>query len=401
MSAAGPPQGARPLGGEGREAHFGGDHTSAGPPSVGTPGARPLEGEGREAPSGGIALGDLAHGRDNNFQLLRLFAAAFVVLFHSYALTGRWTHEPLWKLAPELNFGALGVKIFFVISGFLVTQSWLARHAVRPFVAARVLRIYPALVAATLFTVVLAGVSSTLPAGAFVADPQTIDYAWRVALGFDMVYRLPGAFPANPFPHDVNGSLWTLPIELRLYVALLAAGVLGLLARRAAWLAVVAVLVAAFAVRPEWFPLAPNDRVVRELALLFGLGSLAWVWRDAVPVSLGGALAAVLLIAWNPGGLTRETLFAPLLAYVVLVLAYHPRLQVSAYRHAGDYSYGLYVYSFPLQQTLMQRLPGLEPTGLLALSLPLSLAVAALSWHLLEAPALALKSRFAETRDPP
>ena len=90
-----------------------------------------------------------------------------------------------------------------------------------------------------------------------------------------MVYRLPGAFPTNPFPHDVNGSLWTLPIELRLYVGLLLAGLMGLLARRTAWLVAIAVLVALFAKRPEWFPLSPNDGVVRELTLLFGLGSLA------------------------------------------------------------------------------------------------------------------------------
>ena len=72
-----------------------------------------------------IPLGSLTHGRVNNVQLLRLLAAACVVLFHSYALTGRWTSEQLWKLAPELNFGVVDVKCFFVISGFLVTQSWL------------------------------------------------------------------------------------------------------------------------------------------------------------------------------------------------------------------------------------------------------------------------------------
>jgi len=342
-------------------------------------------------------LSALAHGRDNNFQPIRLAAAAFVVLFHCYALTGRWTSEPLWQLAPELNFGALGVKIFFVISGFLVTQSWLARRAVVPFAAARALRIYPALVAATLFTIALAGASSRLPWPEFLAHPQTLDYAWRVALGFEMVYRLPGAFPVNPFPHEVNGSLWTLPIELRLYVALLLAGVAGLLARRSAWLATVAALVAAFAWRPEWFPLSPNDRVVRELALAFALGSLAYAWRDALPVSLAAAAACVALVAWNPGGLARGALFAPLLAYVVLVVAYHPRLAWPAASRVGDYSYGLYVYSFPVQQTLMERLPALEPVELFALSLPLSLAVAALSWHALERPALGLKSRFDRT----
>lgn len=339
-------------------------------------------------------LAALAHGRDNNFQPIRLAAAAFVVLFHCYALTGRWTAEPLWRLAPELNFGALGVKIFFVISGFLVTQSWLARRAAVPFVAARALRIYPALAAAVAFTIVLSGFSSALPWAEYLTHPQTRDYAWRVALGFEMVYRLPGAFPGNPFPHEVNGSLWTLPIELRLYVAVLAAGAAGLLARRSAWLAAVAALVAAFAWRPDWFPLAPNDRVVRELTLAFALGSLAYVWRAALPVSLAAAAACIVLVAWNPAGLARGALFTPLLAYVVLVAAYHPRLAWPAANRVGDYSYGLYVYSFPIQQTLMERLPALTPATLLALSLPLSLAAAALSWHALERPALGLKSRF-------
>ncbi|MFO1305881.1 MAG: acyltransferase [Burkholderiales bacterium] len=341
-----------------------------------------------------MKLSELAHGRDNNFQLVRLAAAAFVVLFHSFALTGRWTQEPLWRIMPETNFGALGVKIFFFVSGFLVTQSWLSRQAVAPFVAARALRIYPALVAATLLTILLAGVSSEVPWSAFLADPQTIDYAWRVALGWDVVYRLPGAFPTNPFPHDVNGSLWTLPIELRLYVAVLVAGFLGLLARRLSWLAIVVAMFAAFAWRPEWFPLSPNDAAVRQLAWLFALGSLAYVWRDRIPVSLAAAACCIALVAWNPGGIPRGGLFPMLLAYVVLVIAYHPRLQWPAFNRTGDYSYGLYVYSFPVQQTLMQRFPGLEPAGLFACSLLLSLAVAAVSWHGLEAKALALKSRF-------
>ena len=338
-------------------------------------------------------LSALAHGRDNNFELLRLLAAAFVVLFHCFALTDRWTQEPLWKLAPELNLGALGVKIFFVLSGFLVTRSWLARESVPSFVTARALRIYPALVAATLFTLLLGGVSSPLSWGEYLGAAQTRDYAWRVALGWEMVYRLPGAFANNPFPHEVNGSLWTLPIELRLYISLLLAGGVGLLRRRLAWLAAVIALVVLFALRPDLFPLAPNTEVVRELALLFALGSLAWVWRDALPMSLPAALACVLLVAWNPGGGARAALFPLLLAYVVLVVAYHPTLRWRSFDLRGDYSYGLYVYSFPVQQTLMERLPFLEPVPLFALSLPLALAVAIASWHLLERPALALKAR--------
>ncbi len=338
-------------------------------------------------------LAALANGRANNFDVLRLVAAGFVVLFHCYALTGRWTDEPLWRLAHELNFGAIGVKMFFVISGFLVTRSWLGRASAPAFVAARVLRIYPALIAATLFTIALGGLSSPLDWASFLTDPVTLDYAWRVALGWEMVYRLPGAFATNPFPHEVNGSLWTLPIELRLYAALLIAGSVTLLGRRWMWLAVVLGSVAFFAMRPESFPLAPNTIVVRELALLFALGSLAAVWHDALPISLVAAIVALLLVAWNPLGLARGTLLSPLLAYVVLVAAYHPAVQWSRFNVGGDYSYGLYVYSFPIQQTLVERLPSITPLALFVLALPAALAVAAASWHVIERPALRLKAR--------
>ena len=341
-----------------------------------------------------LRLAALAHGRDNNFQLIRLLAATAVVLFHSYALTNHWTDEPLWRRVPELNFGALGVACFFVISGFLVTQSWLARERVVPFVAARALRIYPALVGAVALTLVLAWLSGTLPWASFFTDPQTLEYIAHVTPAWEMRHQLPGAFAANPIPHDVNGSLWTLPVELRLYVAVLVAGMVGLLARRGALFAVLWLLLLWCVWRPLGLPPPPFDKVTGDLVLLFSLGSLAFAWRSAIPVSLGLAAVALLLVIVNPADLARGVLFAPLLAYIVLVAAYHPRLAWPAFNRMGDYSYGVYVYSFPVQQTLVQRIPGIEPAPLFALAMTLTLVVAALSWHCLERPALGLKSRF-------
>jgi peptidoglycan/LPS O-acetylase OafA/YrhL len=342
-------------------------------------------------------LGALTGGHDNNFQLLRLLAALAVVLFHCYALTGRWTDEPLWRLAHDQNLGALGVEIFFVVSGFLVTQSWLTRRRLDQFVMARVLRVYPALIAATLLTIALGAASSKLPWAGFLANPQTGDYFWHTALGVDVRDRLPGAFAANPYPHVVNGSLWTLPVELRLYLALAAAGVAGLLAHRLSWLAAAAAALAALYAWPAQaidLLAGHGAAIVLRLAALFLLGSLAYAWRDVLPVSLAAGLAALGLMAWNPGGYPRGILFAPLLAYVVLVLAYDPRLRLRAFNRVGDYSYGLYVYSFPLQQTVVERMPGVAPLALFAWALPAALAVAIVSWHALEQPALGLKSRF-------
>ena len=340
-----------------------------------------------------MRLGSYTQGRDNNIQLLRFLSAAGVIVFHSYALSGHINDDPVWRATNDTNFGALGVRCFFVLSGFLVTQSWLRAPRLPAFAAARVLRVYPALFAAVALTILLAGLSVPLAWSDFLSDPTTIDYAWGNALAWQVRYVLPGAFQRNIVAGASNGSLWTLPVELRLYVGVAIAGVAGILARRTLCAAVLAALVAVFVLRPEWLPLEPDMAIVREFALLFGLGSLAYVGRATLPLSLAAALGGIVLYVWSPWGIGRGATATLVLAYTVLVLAYHPWLQWRAYNRVGDYSYGLYLYAFPIQQTIMSRLH-LSPAELFVLSFLATLVLAAASWHGLEKPALALKSRF-------
>jgi len=345
-------------------------------------------------------LAEQAAGRDNNVLAIRYAAAASVILFHCYALTDHWLDEPLYAAFAPMNLGALGVEVFFVLSGFLVTQSWLQHPSAKAFAMARVLRIYPALVAATVFTIVVAGASSTLPWGEYLASPTTWRYFVRTASGFDVVDKLPGVFADNPFPHAANGSLWTLPVELRLYVLVGLVGIVGLLARPGAWLVAAIALCLAMVAWPDLVPLDPNTRGTRLAAFLFVLGSLASVWRRHVPLSLPGAALALALPFADAHGFARDgPLFALLLSYVVLVVAYHPALRLPGLAGKPDYSYGLYVYAFPIQQTLVRLAPGIAPSLLFVAAVALTLAIAALSWHALEAPALRLKSRFRSSPD--
>jgi peptidoglycan/LPS O-acetylase OafA/YrhL len=341
-----------------------------------------------------LRLGDYTQGRDNNIQLLRLLSAAGVIVFHSYALSGHINDDPVYRLTGETNSGSLGVRCFFMLSGFLVTQSWLRRPHLPAFAAARVLRIYPALFAAVALTILLAGISAPLSWKQFLSDPVTIDYAWGNALAWQVRYILPDAFPAAILAGASNGSLWTLPVEVRLYVGVAIAAVAGILARRWLLAAVLAALVAVFVVRPEWLPLEPNIDLVREFALLFALGSLAYVGRSILPLSLAAALGGIVLYVWNPWGIGRGVTTTVVLAYGVLVIAYHPWLQWPAFNRVGDYSYGLYVYAFPVQQTIVSRVPGLSPAELFVISVLTTLALAVASWHGIEKPALRLKSRF-------
>lgn len=341
------------------------------------------------------ALAACTAGRDNNVLALRYVAAACVILFHGYALTDRWTDEPLWAAFAPLNLGALGVHVFFVLSGFLVTQSWIARPALPAFAAARALRIYPALVAATLFTVALAGATGRLPWREFLAAPGTWQYVLGNASGIHFVTHLPGAFPRNPIP-DPNGSLWTLPVELRLYVAVAVAGLLGLLVRPRAWAAAAVALVALALAWPAGPP------VVRTLAFLFLLGSVACAWQRHVRLSVPAAAAAIAFVLADPFGVARVgAVHAVLLVYVVLVLGWHPGLRLARIARLPDFSYGLYVYAFPIQQAIVHLDRDVSPARMAALALACTLAVSAVSWTLIEAPALKLKSRLAPVRPPP
>jgi peptidoglycan/LPS O-acetylase OafA/YrhL len=136
----------------------------------------------------------------------------------------------------------------------------------------------------------------------------------------------------------------------------------------------------------------PDARETRRLLAMFALGSVVWTWRAAIPVSLAGGAGALALLVVDPFGLVRSTPAVGLmLGYLIVVVAFHPRLRLPWLERAGDYSYGLYVYAFPIQQALIHFHRDIGPGSLTLAALPLTLAVAALSWHLVEQPALAWK----------
>jgi len=97
------------------------------------------------------------HARENNFDFLRFFAASLVLLVHSYPLTGRQPEEPIELLTGYENGGSFAVSIFFVISGYLITSSWLSSSSPTSFLIKRALRILPALALAVLLSVFIIG----------------------------------------------------------------------------------------------------------------------------------------------------------------------------------------------------------------------------------------------------
>lgn len=337
--------------------------------------------------------------RVDNFLLLRFLAAALVIYGHGYAMV---VHAPdaadvFISLGWSSYSGTIGVDLFFVISGFLVTGSFVRRRDLLAFAWARALRLLPAYVACLLLsTFVLGTLYTTLAPGDYLRDPHTTGYVLdNLQLGRNMRWSLPGVFTDNPRRDTINGSIWTLPIEVRMYAWVALLGAVGLLARRGvATLAVLALLLAGW-LMPEYVPALGMPGATR-LGGMFALGALCWLYRDVVPVH--GALLALLAAAcWA----LRATSLHPLvfaLAEVQFVFWFAYRLRWHGFNRFGDYSYGLYLWGFPMQQVVAHHWPQASPTFNSVVAFVPAMLLGVASWHALEKPLLAFKDASARAR---
>jgi peptidoglycan/LPS O-acetylase OafA/YrhL len=325
-----------------------------------------------------MRLSQLATGRDNNLNLLRFIAASVVLLSHCWPLTqGTDANEPAIRLFGT-EMGRMAVWVFFAVSGFLVTASWERRSDLRAFAMARARRIFPGLVVMLLLTVFVLGlVFTTLPLTGYLSHKETWAYlVYNSTLLFKMRWGLPGVFG------DValNGSLWTLPYELWCYIVLGLLAAFGALRFHLSYaVAAVALLVA------SWF-----DPGVAPLAVAFTAGSAAWRWRAHIRLdgrlALAALVASLLLMYWRLP--FSKTCLVLALAYASLYFAYVPGGPIRRFNRIGDYSYGIYIYAFPIQRLVHHLWPELGVFGMFVVAMPMTLAMAVLSWHLVESPAL-------------
>lgn len=332
-------------------------------------------------------IGGRCHGHDNNFNLIRLIAALAVLVSHSYPVTfGNYALEPVAPYLQNLTLGGVGVVVFFAISGFFIARSFDRNPSLISYLSARALRIFPAL------AVML---SATVLAGSFLTSASWQEY-WSavprymtatVSLSiFDYYQVLPGLFDANPYPGDTNASLWTLQFEVYFYLCVAVIGLLGLFRRPMRFAAFVAGF---FLLYGLMIYHGANDRMPR-LGFPFALGMCFWVWRDRVRLSPVYALALLaLVVLLHPSRLFFPSLTI-FLTYATFVLGFARLPLVAGFNRLGDYSYGAYIYAFPIQQGVAS-FGVTSPLINIAVALPLTMCCAVLSWYLVERPALSFK----------
>lgn len=351
------------------------------------------------------------------FDLLRILLA--IVIFYGHtrwiAGTGGMSLDTVAQVAAQTSLnGGLGattgvaqewsgitrplwlglVPAFFALSGFLVTGSALRLRSTPTFLAHRSLRIFPALIVETMLAAVIIGPLLTLlPLAAYFEAPQFARYFGNIVGA--VWYVLPGVFAGNPVPHIVNVNLWTLPSEFYCYLLMAAAMLTRLVYNRALlttlFVAATAGLVIAQAATGMSSPHGPFPMHV--VVYYFFVGVMFYQWKDRIPASVELFVGAVVL--------AYATLFFPALTYVTPVFLVYavvafgliplPKFRLLA---SGDYSYGVYLYGFPIAQALVAVFPETfigRPWVLIPVALVLTLVFAAGSWHLIEKHALAAK----------
>lgn len=340
-------------------------------------------------------LGSILAPEHNNFAAARLTLALAVVVSHSFYLaTGvPLTSEPVYAWT-GYSLGQHAVQLFFLLSGILVSQS-LVRGGVISYAKARALRIFPGLIVCVLLTALVVGpLVSSHPTAAYFTDGELFRYLRDTLTLKTGMAPLPGVFDGNPAAGVVNSSLWTLKYEVVCYILLAAIGGLAIRFRIAGPVGMAAL--AGFMVLAVFNPpaLAEGNGLfdqVQYFALFFGTGVLAYALRDSIRLHWAGVPAALALIAVTNGTNAAEFGHAVGLGYMMLWLSALPAGGLRAFTNRNDYSYGVYIYGVPVGQVILLLSPGLGGVTLALATAVLAILLAALSWALVEKPALALR----------
>lgn len=334
-----------------------------------------------------LTLADAWRTGRNNFNLIRLLAAWMVIYGHAWAITGSPGQDWVTWLTQFKYAGAVAVDVFFFISGFLIAAS-LQRNSIAHYLMARALRILPALVVCVVLCVCVLGPLLTT-ASDYWRNPQTWRYLLVNASLWSTSPTLPGVFETLPY-QAVNGSLWTLPGEARLYLALLAASVCGLLTPRRYTPLWALALAGAYAFALWRHPLPEMWLNYLWCTACFITGTLCWVQRDRIRLRAWPLLALLVLAFAARGTPWFHLPYFGIVGYGTLWLAFVPALPRI---RRNDLSYGLYLYGWPMAQLVQTFSPG-GPLHNMLWATVLALGCATASWFLIERPALRLKQRL-------
>lgn len=340
--------------------------------------------------------------RENNFDFLRFFAAALVIFSHSFPLTGINDREIMLRFSNgQWTLGGVAVSIFFIISGFLITHSYINSRSFSDYIIRRILRIFPGLIVVILISCfVLGPLVSSFGILDYFSLSQTYNYLGNIFM-FPIVYVLPGVFENNIYPSAVNGSIWTLPYEFICYLLIPLLGLLGMFSRKKLLLWFTLLLALMYAMLPQSILGIVKNGIIAgsfiELLFCFLTGALFYFGYGKMRFNLFYFICTLFATLYLMRFGNFKIIIIPLLAYLVFCFAFSKWIKLNTFNKFGDLSYGLYIYAFPIQQCFQHYTSNSQNyfTHFL-ISFFITLIFAYLSWHLVEKHFIRNKARYYE-----
>jgi len=325
---------------------------------------------------------------NNNFDFLRFFAASSIIISHSFALTLGYSKISMYD--PSLLFGQSGLAILLVISGYLISQSWENKPELFRFFWKRCVRIIPGMVISILFVILFIGPLATTLNPVNYIESLLSPATWSAFPFYKDGFPI-GIFTDNPVTF-VNAPLWVIPAEFVLYALVALFGILGLLKNKFSILPLIFLDIYLWII---WYDNGVLNKV--HFIIYFLIGIIFYQnkehieYKNRTALCAAGVLAATLFFHTN-----TPVIFIAAFAtvpYLILYIAHLPIKRLNNFGKYGDFSYGMFIYSYPVQQTLVHFWPGEISIPLLCiLSLSIAVLLGALSWKFIESRALKLKN---------
>jgi peptidoglycan/LPS O-acetylase OafA/YrhL len=335
----------------------------------------------------------------NNYDFLRVFAALSITFTHSYNLLKQDEDEVLMILTSQrASFSFIGLCIFFSISGYLIAKSAASSPSFKNYLWKRFLRIQPLLIVVCLLSVFIVGpIFTSLNKVDYFKNINTYTYFRNIMPLFGIQFGLPEVFKNNIAEPGINGSMWTLVVEERLYLII---GLLFLLKEnRKQWFVYfVGILNVVWLIHNVFF----NHHLFEYLngghifySLIFLNSSCMYLlninFNNRILLFLFGAPLILFLAQFSSLNESIQVVIIPLL---VIAIA-HIKAVTNHIGKYGDFTYGIYIFSFPAQQILIAlNLANNTPLLLFFFTLAIVVPMAILSWHLLEKKMLLMKGRI-------
>jgi peptidoglycan/LPS O-acetylase OafA/YrhL len=330
--------------------------------------------------------------RANNLNLIRLIAATSVTFGHSFAMTHGSHYNFLWSIN-SAGFGFYAVAIFFGLSGFLITQSYLRNSNWKVYLKARLLRLVPGYLFANILTALI--IVFIMKSDWTLLFSKEF-YFYIVGSAFTAKWSFPDVF-AHLHYNSTNGSMWTLPYEFLMYIHVLLLGFVGVLRKKYVALAIGFFLlgIAAFKIDVLFNPLfsllfriKAYDPTYLALPFSFGVGILFFLFKEKIRLSLTASLGILAVSAFTDGWLIKVLAWV----YFTFCFAYIPKYYIKKLNFRNDISYGIYILSWPIQQTILHLKLTDNPVCLFFYSMIAVVPLAFASWKLIEKPSLSLKT---------